>query len=891
MKWDLVVNASKDQLYIRDFRIRPISDLIAYNIIDEDLLIRPHQMNITKFYDKTKADFYTAKANPDLLSDWPIVIPEHQKEKYEHIQTWDDTYWSGTQRMPYSIYKTTHEIMIPLWLEAADANDIEIIIELTPEGKSNSLVSKKLTFRPHTGSAYEYHNRFCEYIQNYFKYIGIGTQDDGTKGNNYCMKVDIKKNQTYLYGLNVQDGNMQTRTDFNITRNLLYRERPLLESNSLLTNAFADTHLILPQLINLNICFNALNWIPTSIRRLFTTRFSISVNVKVNNKTLKKCDLYTNHHFVPRPVNEDVAENNSYFTELPLNALDYKHDYKCTDLMHKNKIVQPICHWQMRDNPDVLFNLYDGFGASYGDYIINHFFGAVNDINDTTTDPVVPNTSPFGAKKYGDGDEVEYVLNNVEHYFDEEHYFISLADGWSNGFRIKYEPEPSDEIQDILIAGMTTPLEFERGYFKTGDTQFVTNPDYFAVWAKRFNSDGDDNLVDMRFREEGDDPRTDYDKQYDVALYHDMDNRWAGWDPVNHVDINQSPWHRREVNSYGIYFCPKIIDWPRKGPDAKALVLLIWDQQVEEGNTSQGYIYKSKYSLQNIGFIIESLREYIAWVKTTEKYQWMINEGDGLPEGFQLLLQLIDALSKLDGLFKVSEFPSVWYFLNTIYERQDNSASDKAEEIRYKKGKALDAYVFRFDGHIQPAIYPPVAFVNNDGNIAYTKKFGLNYFWRKAVYNKENIDFNVHARTGVPPKYPSIHYDCVISNADYKEGDGTSNITNALMYDYPLYDELVNSETQIKKEYKWFNKSLICQYPISLIAEAESLSATSTEAMEQALRDMMYAQLKQKVGDELYDEQYVKSIYDIKYELLNVHYSNSEPKQLLYKYKITMTLK
>ena len=867
MKMDLVVYDFGGKLYVKDFHIRPLSNLIPYNIIDENITIRPHQLNIARFYSKTCGDFYKAKADPQLLSDWPIMIRNEAKQK--RIQTWDDTYWAGTQRMLYKPYNTTHELLIPLWLESlgGDISELSIEIGLIPNGQITPIVTKTLSFEQTNN---EYHNHFCKYLNEYFEYIGIA--GGVNVGNNKCLNINLTKNESYIYGLNVEDGNIQTRTDFNITRNLLFRERPLLESNSLLTNIFSDVHLILPQLINLNLCFDISKWIPEPIQSMFNQTFHITTTVKVNGKPLEKRDLYTNHQFVPRPINYDIAEDIQ--SEVPHNALDYKFDYKCTDLIHKNKITQPICHWAMLENPDVLFNLYDGFGASYKGMTINHFFGSVNDVSNTVTDALIPNTSPFGPKRLGDGDDIDYVLNHVEKFVYDEPYFISLADGWVNGFRIKYEPKDDEEIREIFVAGMTTPFEHSFSKFKTSDTQTVTDPNYFAIWAARYDKDGKDTLPNTIQRDyaiingmpdQVQDTRSDYDKKYDIALYHDMDNRWG----FGEGGYNAS--HRLEVNSYGLYFCVKEIDWPAKNytvvdedgnkieKAAKALVVLIWDQQnSRKDGVNDGLVFKSKRSFQNIGFIIESINRYIAYT-TARAEKFGITDRDDFK-----LLKKLELFSDAAGH---SAFSGVWYFNNTISQKQDNRISDAADEITYRKSQTADAYVYRFDGLIKPAMYP--------ARLKKTTDFGMNYLWVKTFYNDPNYKhiYNKYSQTGIAPCYPSLGYDCVVNDKEYGE---------ILNPDKPYRTDL--------KEYKWFDKSKVVQYPLYIEDTVNSKSADKLNDLELVVKDVIYKKLKNQIPDELYDADYIQSLYDINYELLRVGRAQ-ENNQLLYTYKITMKLK
>lgn len=1017
MKLDVVVYSRNSQLIVNDFHLRPLSSLIPYNCIDEDIMLqdedgnytRPHQTNIARFYDKTKSSFYQAKADPQLLSDWPIVLTKVEIAQREAadatlpIKTWDDTYWAGTQRMSYKLYNTTHEVLIPVWFEKIeDISKLSIEIGLVPIGGENAFIKKTLSFkRTENSRHHKFHNRFCDYLKDYFDYTGI------TEGNNKCININLRGNETQLYGLNVQDGNMQTRTDFNLSRNLLFRERPLLEANSLITNAFGDVHLILPQLINFNICFDTANWIPVNARDMFTQCMTIQAQVLYDGKPLEKYDLYTNHQYVPRPINEDIYSSHNWLPELTSNALDYKQDYNCVDLMHANKMVQPIVHWSLRDNTNILFNLYDGFGSSYkvpGEselYLGSHFFGNVNDPYSTKSDPVIPNTSPFGPKRIGDGDEVEYVLNNIEHFTFDDPYFIEMSKGWVNGFRMKYSPDKDDEIQEILLAGMTTNPDYTRELKKTPDSQTVTNTEYFAVWTARYDANGKDTLPDLRFARTIDDDyrdRNSHDYKYDVALYHDMDNRWYDYIKAyqNHIwqdyELNSElqnkvpdvPYdennlqkiksnmdicqryvslykevvsarqqvekaqeyidyylcdayeyaaaethgdgrtpagygglytkHRLEVNSYGMYFCIKKVDWPTAGPGKKAIAMLIWDQSNDANDASKGLIYKKKLSFQNIGFIMECIRMYVKWVKKYIDVRWFERvANDPNNPNYKEYKQLFDAFSALDLINTVSinsEMPGVWSFYNTIRSYQDSSVSKKAAETVFKKDTTYDTYVYRFDGQLKPAMYPLAVRRNpdNESGFEYSKLFGINYLWFKKIYgdgvdwsvkqqkklaadlatwkNRDKTDeysefklFSMYSKSGVPPKYPSLRYDSIYTDDAYGPN---------LLYDEPI--------PQVKeyKEYKWFDQSCIIQYPttLTITKEVEDIDPASDKLrLRLAIRDIMIDALREVIDGEFYDKNYIDSIYDVSYELISSRRSNDGSNKLLYTYKITMKLK
>ena len=128
----------------------------------------------------------------------------------------------------------------------------------------------------------------------------------------------------------------------------------------------------------------------------------------------------------------------------------------------------------------------------------------------------------------------------------------------------------------------------------------------------------------------------------------------------------------------------------------------------------------------------------------------------------------------------------------------------------------------------------------------------------------------------MPPYFPSLSYDCVLNDSDYGE---------CLLYDDKP------SRTGDFKEHKWFNKSVIVQYPVQLEAEIDTESTAQGEYHEtvnNTIRDTMYKLLKEQVADELWDAEYVRKLYDLKYELIYIKHQDDK---LLYTYKITLKLK
>lgn len=452
MKLDVVVERGSlgNDLVVKNVQIRPISDLIPCPKTSENnILIRPHQLNIKEFYESVRSNFWNSTIDPGLSSDWPYLIPESMSDlENKYIKTWDDTYWAGTQRMSHDLYGTTHEVMIPLWLEKCNG----LRINLGFYGGDSLVHSCYLTIRDPNlvpNESETFHTRFCNYILNYFDHIGI------LSGNNKVLRVQFSDNVFTLSGLDVTSGNYLIRNDYNITRNLISRERPLLEFNSMLTNSFRDYNMIVPQMMVFNICFNPKDVVPKSVYNLLlNTRVRVKTIVEIlededseNWEEIPKCDIFTNHQYIPRiDASKRYPISSSYFTEPTKNALDYLSDYLITDIMHHNKIVQPICHWCISESPSILFNVYDGFGAykSTKGYGYKHVYGNTPDpylgIKDSNMDNTtwVTNlklTSSSIESIFGSG-TTEPDYDTILEY-EEAGLFKSLS-GYVNGYKFTY---------------------------------------------------------------------------------------------------------------------------------------------------------------------------------------------------------------------------------------------------------------------------------------------------------------------------------------------------------------------------------------------------------------------------------------------------------------------
>lgn len=405
MKLDLVVgkddefddvlkinNNTQNCLCIKGFHIRPISKYVPFNYtIDDSDFNNTLQYNIKQFYKKIQGYFYNTNVREDLKGDWQMIVPEDytvEDRKYE--KPFDDTYWAGCSRMSRQLYGTTHEVLVPVWIENAEGIYLIITVE-TNDATYEGLVS--LLDRDYYIGNYEvatrkdknekYRNLYTNYkitqmFSDYFEYVRM------KEGNSDVISVDFDKKIAYVRGLNVESGEFQTIEDRNLLNSLLDRERPLLEQNKLIADTLSNNHMICSQLLNLNICFD-INDFGVDVGE--DARVSVRACYKYyktpggelgDSEMYNDCDLYTNHEYVPIPSKHwtvqdtfdyfDVDSKNSGldsgYGQINTNALDHKKDNLSVDLMHANKMVQPICHWVYSSNPHELFNLYNGFYES-----------------------------------------------------------------------------------------------------------------------------------------------------------------------------------------------------------------------------------------------------------------------------------------------------------------------------------------------------------------------------------------------------------------------------------------------------------------------------------------------------------------------------------------------
>ena len=348
MKMDLIVDSHKSELVVSDFHLRPISNNIIYSKqFANNLLNNLHQDNVKLFYKSIQSNFYKSGLDSKYNDTYPVLCNED-----EIIDAYSNIYDMGCKRIEsYKLYDKQFEFFCPLWLEKIDG-DIEFKISIKPVINKNLVLASKTLNISKDKLDVLTHNKFVKYFESYINDANLKNGDDT------LINIEFAKNNFSIAGLNVESGLFGSKSDNVLTHNMLLTERPLMETNSMIIQSFANNNIIAKQLFNFNICFNINDLISPAIINLITDKkFVIEVDVFVNNNKLEKKDFYTNYEYINRLVSSNSEENDNF------NVLDYLHDYEALDLIDKNKFNQEICHWSLAENNDYIFNVYEGFSG------------------------------------------------------------------------------------------------------------------------------------------------------------------------------------------------------------------------------------------------------------------------------------------------------------------------------------------------------------------------------------------------------------------------------------------------------------------------------------------------------------------------------------------------
>lgn len=393
VKMNLILNGDT----ITDIQYTPISKHIKFNYANPvDVLNYSHIENIKMLYEKIADNFYKPITNPKLST----------QHLYKFSGSIDDThenaYEMGMKRCEYRRFKKQFEFFTPIWCDSKD-DLTNLQFELCFEDpKTHKQIFKKIL-------------NMGPQIKAYITSCWASEKD---KDDN-LIYIDFKKYESYTQGINVEKGIFETKDTSYILKTLTEQERPVLETDNTICNLFSANKLIVPQIFNFNIVFGLEDILPITMLKSFVfEEGNAYINVYVNKTLVHVKDFYTNYESIPRyDIEKGVYNKES-------NVLDYAKDYKCVQLLDKNKLVQSTIHWALRDNTESIFNLYNGFAPKYSDYISSKITCNEPDIFASIYDPI---KNPFGIFKYTNMENVGVVPNKFAKYLNNEDNFYSYV--------------------------------------------------------------------------------------------------------------------------------------------------------------------------------------------------------------------------------------------------------------------------------------------------------------------------------------------------------------------------------------------------------------------------------------------------------------------------------
>lgn len=336
VRWDLIVNPSRE---IGDVYIRPISDNIVYNGTESALGSR-HVDNVKQLYNTIEDVFFESVSKFNSIG--ALYNSGYELDPYDH------TYEMGVRRISYSLYNKQFSFLCPIWIsENIDYSKLSFrlsIQDANPSGRRNNIiVSIRLS------------DNVVEYIR---EYMSSGADDTPLSDDLIGFKFDPI--DAHITGLQVDKGRLSTIDIHDVISNLISIERPMMEFDDMIAKQFRYNRIVAQQLLNLNLVFDIQDLVGDVADTLLGHDLNITCRVYYGGNVLELKDLYTNYTFIPSYEMETRGMTGP-------NVLEHLQDYKAKDLAHVNKVVQPIFHWALLENPDIIYNMYDGFGPCFTD--------------------------------------------------------------------------------------------------------------------------------------------------------------------------------------------------------------------------------------------------------------------------------------------------------------------------------------------------------------------------------------------------------------------------------------------------------------------------------------------------------------------------------------------
>lgn len=459
VKMNMIMNGNK----VVDLQYTPISNYITFNYNNSvDVLNYSHSDNVKFLYNKISNSFFNGVSNP--------VLTTKQLHRYDTLvdDTHENTYEMGMKRLEYQRYKKQFEFFCPFWCDSKKEFD-DIVFTINLVNKNGRIMYS---------DNIEFDSRISEYIKNILPSLGINEE------NNELVFISFNDMTSYIKGLNAEKGVVQTIDTSYLVKNLLERERPIIETDNMILSTFSQNKIVCTQIFNYNFVFDLYDFIPISLlNELICEKVNIYIDMykKDSDGNLVKIevkDIYSNYEHIPR---YDIYKNEY---DKNFNVLDYLKENNSLNFIDKNKLVQSTFHWALQNKQDSIFNLYNGFAPVNTINTENISCNSIsNNSPDLFTDIFDLNKNPFGIFKFTYIDENNTLLLDFSHALNDDNNYYSID--------IKNINEKSKEFQffgNILISNE----KISKYIDDCPETDDILKKFEYCVFAKKKNGKFDD---------------------------------------------------------------------------------------------------------------------------------------------------------------------------------------------------------------------------------------------------------------------------------------------------------------------------------------------------------------------------------------------------------------
>lgn len=597
----------------------------------------------------------------------------------------NDTFFTGTSRVPYGKYNTTHQTLISLFLgdlPNLKYGDLKINLHFKPNGIT--LFSKTHMVPPS--------------VIDYLK-----TRSQLNPG----IELDMNNREVIVHGYNPATSTLINYNSPELYDLLFTKSRSHIELCRILHDTYKNNALVFPEIINIALHYD-LEEVVGSIGLSKDTpvvKYEVSTEIYLKNTLLDKYDFYTNFDYIV-PY---VSEKGKFSAPLP-NVLD--NDYLVEDILFKNQINVEYCHWSYLDNQRVLFNTSKDF-ISYK--VNNKYFKELekhpeiipwNPIPQKDGSKLQPWTPQNG---YG---EVNKSLDKKEENITSSEWAGKIYYGSGRDvFEILNNPKPYIEAGYFNLFGETEAKKTYVGVVTTGQdvdlNNYYTSPHLGGTFFQ--------GVVPYEIDIQHPDSEYVHRIQHYLPILHygfyEGYDLWLLWEPGYKPVLGQEDKYNRL--GYNIHI-PQYLDWAKFG----SLLGDIIKASKKTGNLDSKDQYYRRWYEQNT-----QPRTIYEVDKTGTLVPKLIK-----PDNNHIIEDNIFNRNRIQGSLYAIQIK------NPLYTNYNYSKIQRgAWEYIYKHNTFM--VIKRSSGYILPAMYPIQHIDKEEGAYIYRNQPGLNFLWSRKEKN------------------------------------------------------------------------------------------------------------------------------------------------------------